>query len=145
MEYEWLDKNNEYWKNTEEIYNKAKNEGDWETIFKCVHRYCTAYVVKFLSKKYVIRHDLPDIALDATTMIVDRIKRLGFPKNLKNYCYKPTQENCFGIKRIAEDSTFAYSYDEYVENNQIAYYDDLYTGDEDWECYDEDLRELVLF
>lgn len=118
IDYEWLDKDKTEWENTEKVYQEAKEKLDWDTIFKCTHRYCTAYVVKFLSKKYVVRDDLPELALDATILIVDRIKRRGFPNSLKNYCYFPTMYTCFGRKRIKEDNDFAISYEEIFDEDK---------------------------
>lgn len=42
---DWLDKDNEeYGKHLNEIFNAAKENGDKEEMFKCIHRGCVQYI-----------------------------------------------------------------------------------------------------
>lgn len=100
--FSFLDKEDEHYKDTESLFQKAYDSGDREEQFKCVFRVCYALVLKILRKRLTsIAEDLVyDKALDATIKIMDRIERLKTrPNKLTSYCYWPSYEACFGAKQ----------------------------------------------
>lgn len=73
---DYLDPKNKEWaRKTEKIYRKAVKENDRETIFKCFHRYCHAYICKALANLGFSTDDIQEIALDATIYAMDRRNR----------------------------------------------------------------------
>lgn len=103
MRYDFLDKEDEHYKDTESLFQNAYDSGDRDEQFKCVFRVCYALVLKILRKclpNIVEDTFVYDKALDATIKIVDRIGRLkARPNKLTSYCYWPSYEACFGNKQ----------------------------------------------
>lgn len=72
---DYLDKNNEEWKRTELVYQKAVAENDKDTIFKCFHRFCHAYVCSKMKNLDKTPEEIQDLAIEATIYAMDRRDR----------------------------------------------------------------------
>lgn len=91
---DYLDPDNEYWKDTEAVYRKAAAEGDEETIFKCMHRLCHAMVCQKLENLGMSTDEIYEKGLDCTIHAMEKRKSKYFRehggmyyKTLAAWCY----------------------------------------------------------
>lgn len=103
--FDFLDKDNKEWKDTNKIFSEAIKNGDNDTQFKCVLRICYGLVKQKLLKSKVAFSDQEayELAMDATMIIIERYRRRGAPDKLTSYCYLPTIGVLFDKKKIFAD------------------------------------------
>ncbi len=73
-EPEWLQKDNQDWKDIESIYKEAVASNNEETIFKCYHRYCNKLVRAEIIKLHITmpNSQIEELVLGATIYALDR-------------------------------------------------------------------------
>lgn len=91
---DYLDKNNPYWKDTEDIYRKAEAAGDEETIFKCMHRLCHAICCKKLNKLGMSTEEIYEKGLDCTIHAMEKRNNKYF-KEHGGMCYRTLAAWCY--------------------------------------------------
>lgn len=103
--FDFLDKDNKEWKDTNAIFSEAVKNGDNDTQFKCVLRICYGLVKQKLLKSKVVFSDQEayELALDATMVIIERYRRRGTPDKLTSYCYLPVIGVIYDRKKIFAD------------------------------------------
>lgn len=108
---DYLNQSNTEWDNTESIYRKAVDEKDDETIFKCFHKICSAFVFKKLKRTKMSIDNKQELALDATIYAMDRRnvgkhKKLGgmHYEKLSTWCYYAVKEFLYNPQKKFEDA-----------------------------------------
>ena len=103
--FDFLDKDNKEWKDTNALFSEAVKNGDNDTQFKCVLRICYGLVKQKLLKAKIVfsDEDAYELALDATTIIIERYRRRGAPEKLTSYCYFPVLGILYDRKKIFAD------------------------------------------
>jgi hypothetical protein len=106
---DYLDKNNEEWKKTELVYQKAVAENDKDTIFKCFHRFCHAYVCSKMKNLDKTPEEIQDIAIEATIYAMDRRDRFLYGGkmaygSLGAWCSFAVREFLYSKQRQFDDS-----------------------------------------
>ena len=105
IKFDFLDKDNKEWKDTNKLFSEAVKNGDNDTQFKCVLRICYGLVKQKLLKSKIVFSDEEayGLALDATMTIVERYRRRGAPDKLTSYCYLPVIGILYDRKKIFND------------------------------------------
>lgn len=113
--FDFLDKDNKEWKDTNKIFSEAVKNGDNDTQFKCVLRICYGLVKQKLLKSKVVFSDQEayELALDATMIIIERYRRRGAPDKLTSYCYLPCIGVLYDRKKIFADKIQYWSEDDF--------------------------------
>lgn len=103
--FDFLDKDNKEWKDTNKIFSEAVKNGDNDTQFKCVLRICYGLVKQKLLKAKIVfsDEDVYTLALDTTITIIERYRRRGAPEKLTSYCYFPVIGTLYNKKKQFED------------------------------------------
>lgn len=128
---DYLDPKNPEWaRKTEKIYRKAVEENDKDTIFKCFHRYCHAYVCKALVNLGFTTEEIQETALDATIYAMDRRNREIYNgemtyNKLGVWCFYAVKEFLYSKQRRFNDNIVFDS--EVVEK----YFEGDYIGEDD--------------
>lgn len=108
-DFDYLNPKSPTWSRmTEKIYRKAVEEDDKETIFKCFHRYCHAYVCKALVNLRFSTEEIQETALDATVYAMDRRNRKVYNgkmtyNKLGIWCYYAVKEFLYNKQRQFDD------------------------------------------
>lgn len=115
-ELDYLDKNNKEWKKTELVYQKAVAEDDKDTIFKCFHRFCHAYICSKMRNLNKTPEEIQDLAIEATIYAMDRRNRFIYGgkmayTSLGAWCSFAVKEFLFNKQKIFDD---AIQYDDEV-------------------------------
>lgn len=102
-------KNPKWVRSSEKIYRKAVEDDDKETIFKCFHRYCHAYVCKALVNLGFSTEEIQETALDATVYAMDRRNRKIYNgkmtyNKLGVWCYYAVREFLYNKQRQFDDN-----------------------------------------
>lgn len=117
QQYEWLDKNNPNWQNTEDIIKKAYANQDWDTLFKGCHRLCYACMLKMLKNK-ASRKDMDELTLDATIRVVNQIKNNRLYDSPVTQCYFSALAILRNNKQVFQDKIITFTDANYEEKNK---------------------------
>ena len=129
-EFDFLDKDNKDWKDTNAKFSEAVKNGDNDTQFKCVLRICYGLVKQKLLKSKVVFSDQEayELALDATMVIIERYRRRGPPDKLTSYCYLPVIGVLYDRKKIFADKINYWTEDDFrkfYNEEEIIYNEEI--------------------
>lgn len=130
IKFDFLDKDNKDWKDTNKLFSEAVKNGDNDTQFKCVLRICYGLVKQKLLKSKVVFSDQEayELALDATMVIIERYRRRGPPDKLTSYCYLPVIGVLYDRKKIFADKINYWTEDDFrkfYNEEEIIYNEEI--------------------
>lgn len=130
IKFDFLDKDNKDWKDTNAKFSEAVKNGDNDTQFKCVLRICYGLVKQKLLKSKVVFSDQEayELALDATMVIIERYRRRGPPDKLTSYCYLPVIGVLYDRKKIFADKINYWTEDDFrkfYNEEEIIYNEEI--------------------
>lgn len=107
----YLDKKDPEFKKTEEVYRKALEENDKETIFKCFHKYCYAHACKMLKGVSHTEEWIYAKSLECTIYAMDRVNRKKYNgkmtyNSLNSWCYYSCMEYLYNKQLRFEESVY---------------------------------------